>query len=210
MKLYIVSIREPLDNPEKWIAGLLPARRVKTKRFHREEDRLRSLYAGLLLQNILGIRDESRLAYNPYGKPFCEGGPEFNLAHGGDYVILGINEQAVSVDVEPIGEFDLAVAQETLRLEELTWVLDKERAKRLYILWTRKESIMKVTGKGFSLPPQSFSVLPAAGPVLSVDGTDYGLHTWVYANHAISAAVLGRPVDCEMVRLSPAELVAGL
>lgn len=209
MKLYIVSIKEPLDNPEQWIAGLPPARRAKTKGFHKEEDRLRSLYAGLLLQNILGIRDESRLAYNPWGKPFCAGGPEFSLAHGGDYVILGVEEQAVGVDVERIGEFDPAVAQETLRQEELTWVRDEEQARRLYMLWTRKESIMKAAGKGFSLPPQSFSVLPAAGPVLSVDGADYGVQTWVSANHAFSAAVLGGPVDCEVVKVSPAELAAG-
>lgn len=210
MKLYIVSIRRPIGNAGQWIDKLLPARREKTRGFKKEEDRLRSLYAGLLLQKIYGIADESRILYNQYGKPFTENGPEFSLSHGGDYVILGIDERPVGVDVEPIREFDPAVAQETLQPDELNWVLDKDRDARLYAMWTRKESIMKAAGKGFSLPPASFSVLPADAAMLSVDGADYGIHTCVYANHSISVAVLGMPVDCELVSVSPTDLLADL
>lgn len=210
IKLYIVSIREPIEDAEKWINRLLLARREKTKAFRKKEDRLRSLYAGLLLQKYCGITDESRILYNSYGKPFTQEGPEFSLSHGGDYVVLGTNEGPIGVDVEPIGEFDTTVAQESLQEDELNWVMDKEQAMRLYTMWTRKESIMKAVGKGFSLPPRCFSVLPAAATSLTVDGTDYGIYTCVYANHAVSVAALGMSAECEMVRVTASALLTSL
>ena len=83
-----------------------PRRREKAQRFLREDDRLRCLAAGYLMQHCLSGYAEDRLRTGRDGKLFLTGGPAFSLSHGGEYVILGVTDEApsIGVDVEPIRE----------------------------------------------------------------------------------------------------------
>ena len=68
----------------------------------------------------------------------------------------------LGADIEEIEEKNLSVAHAVYTPEELIWMRedpDKE-VIRFHQLWTWKESLMKAVGKGLSLAPKSFSVLP--------------------------------------------------
>lgn len=138
---------------------LSPQRRMRLARYRRAEDRARCLVAGLLLRMALGESNAS-LQENAQGKPYLAQGPHFNLSHSGEYVILGISEHEIGVDVERVAPFDDRVARRCYTGAELAWLYAQKDPRAFYRLWTAKESIMKSTGLGFSLPPEGFCVLP--------------------------------------------------
>lgn len=206
VNLYIVNIREPAPDIDAAIEGLPAKRREKTKRYMRRDDRLRSLCSGLLLREICGLTDERDILFNAYGKPYAIGRAEFNLSHGGDYVILATCALPVGVDVEPVRAYDDAVARETTLPEEYAWI--DGRADRFCALWTRKESVMKAAGLGLSLEPKRFSVCMENRERAQVFDVEYGVTTFPYDGHYISIAVPGEDVRCEIHSVSLESLLS--
>ncbi len=144
---------------EKMRACASPERRLRADRYRLSEDRIRCLGAGLLLQFVLGLRDED-LAYGPQGKPYCPARPElsFSLSHSGMLAVLAVSQRAVGADVEEIRpekeSFRLIAARyfteeeqrEVQRpSEEGGGVLDMAAFARI---WTKKEAYVKMTGEG--------------------------------------------------------------
>ena len=127
-------------------------RREKALRFRKEDDRLRCLGVGLLMKEHLPGWSVDLLRTGKDGKPFIEGGPAFSISHGGDYVVLAWDDEAESlgVDVEPIQNMDyyrpIISAFATVE-EEKAIASDPEKAAWV---WTRKESLYKCIGEGFS------------------------------------------------------------
>ena len=97
-------------------------------------------------------------AYGPHGKPELTGGPsvQFNLAHSGDRAIYAIaNKQPVGVDIERIGRTvnSQRLAKRffsTAEYEALQGISPTSRQQAFFRLWTGKEAIVKVTGKGLA------------------------------------------------------------
>ena len=97
--------------------------------------------------------------------------PEFNLSHSGDWVVLAADRyRALGIDIEcttqsNIGEIaglsDLFTQNERAYLKKQT---EPDQKARLFLqLWRGKEAIMKATGKGFALAPNSFELLTSEG-----------------------------------------------
>lgn len=161
--VYLADIRKLSEGKDRLLEMLLPERRIKALRYRLEADLLRCIAGGLLMQKILGIKTDEELVKNPYGKPALKnGGKQFNLSHSGDYVALAVDVQPVGVDIERIKNADPAVAQRCFQKAELAYVFeDNEIAdERFFSIWTLKESLMKATGLGLQLAPESFCVLP--------------------------------------------------
>lgn len=102
--------------------------------------------------------------------------PEFNLSHSGDWVVLAADRhRALGIDIEcttqnNIGEIaslsDLFTQNERAYLKKHT---EPEQKARLFLqLWRGKEAIMKATGKGFALAPNSFELLTPEGNVKDI------------------------------------------
>jgi 4'-phosphopantetheinyl transferase len=95
-------------------------------------------------------------AYGPHGKPALPGGPEFNLAHAGDLLLLAVSGcGAVGVDLEQVdtGLDWRGVAQRIVTPGECAALaaLPPWRQRRaFYRLWTRHEALLKATGGGFA------------------------------------------------------------
>lgn len=159
MKLYICSIAEFTELPGQELLTL--KRRERMERFTLKEDKARCLAAGLLLRYALGDRAET-LAYNSHGKPYLPDGDIcFNLSHSGDLVVLAVDKDELGVDVERIRPHPRAVAQRCFTGEERQWLYAQRDADlAFFTLWTGKESVMKAEGLGFSLSPDSFSLMP--------------------------------------------------
>lgn len=106
------------------------------------------------LQKERGL-DLSRLARrrDEHGKPGFAGCPvHFSLSHTKGLVVCGLGDSPLGVDAEhprPVGE---ALVRRACTPEELAWLASQpDRQAAFLSLWTLKESVMKLTGRGLSL-----------------------------------------------------------
>ncbi|MDR3013210.1 MAG: 4'-phosphopantetheinyl transferase superfamily protein [Chitinispirillales bacterium] len=208
VRIYVSDIRDfmGLDG----IGLVTDARRKRIDRFIKTEDKARCLAAGLLLRLICGVTDESHLTYGNHGRPRLKNGNGyFNISHSGNYAILATADDEVGVDIEVIAPYDEAVINRCFTPEECEWMRREENDEAFFRLWTAKESIMKATGLGFSLPPESFSVLPIDASEHRIVGKSWFLDWMIYDGHVICRAVEGVSIETEMITVSSSGLIDG-
>lgn len=168
--LYAAEITPLAEDPlyAAAYAAATPARRDKADRFRIAADRQRSLAAELLLRHALresGFHDfPAPPAKGENGKPFFPGSSfHYNLSHSGDWVLCAAGCCDVGCDVEQICPIDLKLARRFHPGEQAAFsaLPDAEDQLDLFFrLWTLKESFMKATGLGMSLPLDAFQILP--------------------------------------------------
>ncbi len=104
------------------------------------------------LQREYGIALEGlALSYGPQGKPYFQDFPvKFSLSHCRGLVCCALSGQEIGVDCEPIRPFDPRLANRICTPAELAWLdAAPDRGRALTVLWTLKESLMKLSGEGF-------------------------------------------------------------
>lgn len=178
------------QNYDRLLSALYPARREAVERFRNKRAACVSVAAGLLLQETvereLGLKaPELQIGVGQQGKPYIMGCEHFqyNLSHSGEYVVLAYGAERLGIDIEQIRDKDLAVARRCFTEREYAYVVhgdeksDEEQEDvqtRFFRIWTMKESYLKLTGKGISVPLNSFEVNPHA---LCVENTKYRFFT---------------------------------
>ena len=167
MKIYITDtatlMKRSLFNQA--YEAMSPERRRRIDRLRFPKDRCRSLGAGMLLRRALteaGI-DGTDFVYGDYGKPRLAGdsGVHFNLSHSGDRAMCVICEYRVGCDVERIGRRSAGVAERFFAPEEYSAIMaapEEDRDAAFTRLWSLKESFLKATGLGLTLPLSAFTV----------------------------------------------------
>jgi len=146
----------------------------RASRFHHAVDRNRFVIVRSLLRQILGSylgKDPLALmfSYSKKEKPFLAGegvgdAIGFNVSHSGDIALLAFGRgREIGVDVEQVRpDTDVkAIAERFFSTREqgdLAALPDGERRQAFFRCWTRKESFIKATGKGLSLPLRNFDV----------------------------------------------------
>ena len=163
MKLYRININD-LDDPQQ-NKGLLESvgvkRRKKILRYYRPKDRKRSLGAGIIIEQILkenGL-SEDHLKYSENGKPVADN-LFFNVSHAGDYVVGVSSDCDVGCDIEKIIDAPIEIAEHYFNQSEIEYIKsESDKNKAFFTLWTLKESYMKMTGMGMSLPLDSFEII---------------------------------------------------
>lgn len=148
---------------------LSPYRQQKIALLKHEKDKNRSLGAGIALDHALetyGLRERGiEYEFGEYGKPALKYHPNihFSLSHSGDYAICSIGDKPMGNDIELIKPGRLKVANRFFAKEELKWMYavrdEEEVTRRMFRIWTMKESFLKATGKGISLPLEDFTVV---------------------------------------------------
>lgn len=185
MDIYLCGIKEFSDL--SGVEYLPEERKERLYRYLRKEDKARCLVGGLMMRYVLGGDYSGKLFFGRNGKPYIKGGVYFNLSHSEEYVALAVCSSEVGVDIELVRPYSAAVAKKCYTAEEREW-LTKSDDRAFYKLWTGKESIMKATGMGFSLSPESFSVLPVLpGPHIICGGTWY-MQWYSFNDYEICAA----------------------
>jgi 4'-phosphopantetheinyl transferase len=146
-------------------------RKQKIDGFRSVQDKKLCLGAGILLDTWLsryGLT-EKRMRYKTgiHGKPSFVNFPElwFNVSHSEDKVICAFSEEEIGADIEWVYPVDLAIAIAISRRfhnTEYAYVMDRptitEKLEAVFRLWCLKESFLKNTGYGLSLPLNSFLV----------------------------------------------------
>ena len=174
--------RQTAPPDEATLARLSPERRARILRCRNLETAAGIAAAGLLLAEY--VADEDAILRTAEGKPYLPGGPEFSLSHGGGLAALLISDVPCGVDVE---RADRAVS-ERIRERAFQRIFQREEAdseRAFSWLWTRKEAVMKLDGRGLGLDPQRFSVL---GARTHLDGREIALATQIVRGHFISIA----------------------
>lgn len=152
------------------LATLPAERRARAERCVHEDDRARVIIAWLLL--AYGLRTAYELdavpplAYGERGKPYFERAtedaalPHFNLSHSGPFAACALAPTEVGLDVqETMGverHVSSAFVRRTCNISEIAWLKkagplgSPEHTQAFCALWTRKESVMKLTGRGLA------------------------------------------------------------
>lgn len=150
------------------------SRQNKIDKYLLKKDRNFSLAAGLLLKKALadlGINNYD-VEYGENGKPYLKNELVFyNLSHSEERAMCVVSMEEVGCDTEKIADIDFEIADrffnpsECALLDSLTDINEKRTA--FFRMWTLKESFMKATGRGMTLPLDSFSI-DIDGDVISV------------------------------------------
>ena len=129
-------------------------------RYHFEKDRQRFIVSRvalrLILSKYIGLPPEAiKIQIDANKKPHLKsrlgGDIYFNVSHSGDMVLLAVSMVLVGVDIERLGTgFNY---QETLPIcftgDEIAIIGQSSNPDLLfYTYWTRKEALVKATGKG--------------------------------------------------------------
>ena len=205
--IYVLSITEAAKIPAAWCEEQFPRRMERARKFRREEDRLRCIAAGALEVYALGVR-ESGIVLDERGKPTApERGVFFSVSHSGDYAVLALSDREVGTDIEKIEDARLAVAERVFTPEELLWMRE-DAQERFYILWTLKESVSKLDGRGLSLPMESCSVLPMIrGESILLDGKRLFGTSQRFANCILSLCSAEKAERIELNILTAGEIL---
>jgi len=167
------------DEEKRRAARLLNPQR--SKRFVVTHGILRRLLGAYLGQDpgALTFRSGSQ------GKPALVGAAEkmlsFNLSHSEDMAAYVIAKgRDVGIDIERIRPIDDLESMAAMALSSSEWNNIKEetaeeRLRHFYVLWTRKEAILKVTGKGLTVSMKAVKLLnfkstPETSEILLPDG----------------------------------------
>ncbi len=143
-----------------------PSKQIKLRRFFRTEDKLRGLFADLLIRHLIMQRvglDHKDISFgtNEYGKPYLIDFDDFhfNISHSGEWVVVAIDDRPVGVDVEEIQDIDLDIAKNYFSdIEHRDLMAKKNPNDYFFTLWSLKESYIKILGKGLSHPLNAFSI----------------------------------------------------
>ena len=180
MELYVFNVSPLRARMDEGMARLSPARREKAERLRREDARLGSVGAGLLLQRFFPGLDASVL---PGGKPFFPGDRFFNLSHSGELAVIALADVPVGVDVQRVGPVSEALRRRVLTEAELS-----REDRDFFFFWTRKEAALKCLGVGLD---RKLSSLDVSGESVTPDARTLRLHTVRLREYYLSAAAEG-------------------
>ena len=149
----------------------------KAKRFQHEDDQLKSLGGGYLIQKYL---PGFEVIYKDNQKPYIKNGPSFNISHSGKYIVFVMDEDSdIGVDIEQIDE---------RRIDSIKYVLNEQdyaqSKEELFQLWTNKESLVKCRGTGIR-EIKKVPALPLEG-LRVFDNQEYYTKSLVFEDYALS------------------------
>lgn len=162
IKLYlndISSLQDPLIDKSK-ISVLPLERQNKILKYKLENDRKRSLGAGLIINKILleNNIEENSIRYTDNGKPYTDN-IYFNIAHSGNFAFGVSSQESIGCDVEIINKAHTEIAKKHFTKKEYNYLLNsKDSLSAFYKIWTIKESYIKFTGNGLRTPLNSFEI----------------------------------------------------
>lgn len=155
--VYVMSLSFAEAIKTEYCERHFPKRLAKARRFLQKEDYLRSIGAGYLLFEVLGLEDKD-IEINETGKPFAKDLASndkklFNLSHSGNFIVLASSSsddglESIGVDIEEISEKHTNLSDKICAFDESLWINDgNEKASRFTRLWTIKEASAKASGE---------------------------------------------------------------
>jgi len=174
VQLWRADLDALAPHESRWQQALSADEQKRAARFHFAKDRQHFAAARGILRMILGsylgvnaLQVDFR--YSQKEKPglatrYAESGIQFNVSHSGGVALYAFARRIeLGVDVERVGR-EIEVESIARRFfsefeqQQLLNFAPGERAQAFFRCWTRKESYIKATGEGLSLPLSQFDV----------------------------------------------------
>ena len=148
---------------ESAIAQLPQWRREQALRFKHEQGRKECAFSYRLLCQLLreeyGIDEQPSFVFREHGKPYLSFANQrneasqqpihFNLSHCRKAVACVVADSNVGIDVECFGRYKETLARHICSDEEMARIaLAQHPDTEFTRLWTQKEAIVKLTGRG--------------------------------------------------------------
>ena len=135
--------------------GLSQYRLEKLARINDPRAYARSLGAELLLmaalQELGGAMTPLEISCGEGGKPALQDGPEFSLSHSGERVFCALSDEPVGADLQQLRPCNPALARRFFSKAEAAWLEEqRERDLAFSLLWSLKESYVKLLGSGIA------------------------------------------------------------
>ena len=164
MNIYAARTCEiPAAEAERLYELLDKDRKRKVSALKNQKEKERSIFAGLLLRYaFLEAGYDTRAWHRAeiqkglYGKPYIKGYHAFHysLSHSGEWVVCAADTIPVGADIQEMKSWKLQIAKRFYHEEEYNRLLALEetdtdtKTKEFYSIWTAKESVVKLIGRG--------------------------------------------------------------
>ncbi|MEY9633415.1 4'-phosphopantetheinyl transferase [Bradyrhizobium japonicum] len=180
VELLFVSIDVTPSVVARLLTFLTSAEADRAARFHRDEDRRRSIVGRAALRHLLsrhlGVEPQAfRFDLRENGKPFLpQSDIHFNVSHSGEVVAIALAANEVGIDIEAkhhIPEMAAIAARFFSKNEAERVRAATDPTDEFFRIWTMKEAVVKAAGQGLGLPLDCFTVpssAPAPRPVIPV------------------------------------------
>jgi 4'-phosphopantetheinyl transferase len=160
----------PAPATERLLAMLDDVERGRYAAYRMEVDKLRFLTGRTLIRAIAGRRlgvEPERVVLDascydcgkPHGKPrvVADGAPEVSISHSGSLVALAVADTSpLGIDVEQIRDAEVGelarIAFSPAERTVFETLSANEKQGAFFTYWSRKEAVVKATGKGMSIP----------------------------------------------------------
>lgn len=124
------------------------------------------------------------------GKPYFPEAPQrqFNLSHSGSLALCALDSSPVGVDIQVVKSWRSSLPQRVCSAGELSWLEEQQdRCFAFAMLWALKESRVKESGQGLTVPIREIRIpLPRPEPQ-QLDGLWFS----VYRGENWAGAVCG-------------------
>ena len=154
LRVYHASVLPLLG--QKGGEGLSPYRREKLAGITAPKAYALSLGAERLLLAALKelgqpVAEPLDITCGDGGKPALKDGPAFSLSHSGERVLCALSDRAVGADIQRLRPDHQALARRFFTAEEVAWLeAQQERELAFTLLWSLKESYVKLLGSGIA------------------------------------------------------------
>lgn len=154
----------------------------KSDRYFHERDKKLCIGVEILLNHALNKIGVNNPIFDTdeHGKPYLKNysGLYFNLAHSENYVVCAVSDTPVGVDIEYVHDMDMDLAKNYFNGIEYEYILKSQNKNSFFELWVLKESYLKMTGYGFTMDPNEFSIEIGDGIKLMHNKNTCNLGLW--------------------------------
>jgi 4'-phosphopantetheinyl transferase len=180
----------PLTTEPRFLNLLDSLEQGRYQAYRQEIDKRRFLTGRVLAKTVVGellgrapdaVRFDATCddCGKPHGRPTIPGA-RFSISHSGERIGLAVTTDApVGLDVETAtrraDESLISYALNETEQRDLAGLGDEQRTREFFRYWTRKEALMKATGRGLKIPLQSITLSGPGEPARLVDSADAGL-----------------------------------
>jgi len=159
VSIYFAKTKDIISKYPRLIKFIDKDDRLRADKFHFEEDRCTWLFCHTLLRLVIASKlgiDSSEVIFftDINNKPWLEGNPLFfNISHTREALAFAISDSAiVGIDIEKVDrkiDFESIIRTFFSPGERKFILTDPDLSReKLFLLWTRKEALLKALGTG--------------------------------------------------------------